>query len=37
MLKFFGFGHKDYNIKSNDIIKEGFLLKESRNMKKWRE
>jgi hypothetical protein len=30
------FSSKSVNIKSGDIIKEGWLSKESRYMKKWR-
>lgn len=37
MLKYFGFGSNDINIKDTDIIKEGFLNKESRLRKVWRQ
>lgn len=36
MKNLFGFS-KDYTLKDNEIIKEGYLLKESRILKNWRE
>ncbi len=37
MLKFLGFGAQAITIKDTDIIKEGYLNKESRVRKIWRQ
>lgn len=37
MLKFLGFGSQSISIKDTDIIKEGYLNKESRVRKIWRQ
>ena len=37
MLKYLGFGNGEITLKESDIIKEGFLNKESRIRKIWRQ
>lgn len=36
-MKFLGFGGSNIEIKPEDIIKEGYLNKESRVLKNWRQ
>ena len=37
MLKLLSFGSSNIKIDKNDIVKEGYLKKESRVFKTWRE
>jgi hypothetical protein len=36
-MKFFGLGGNPVEIRQEDIIKEGYLNKESRVLKNWRQ